>query len=225
MSKPLVGIVIPAFNESSSIQQVLSNLPNSINNYGCQIIVVNDGSTDNTADIVTQYKNIILINHLLNSGAGAATRTGLDYARQLGCEFVATMDSDGQHDINDVIKLFNYAFNHPAVDLIIGSRLINSKGMPWYRVLGNKGLSFFTFLVFGIFVTDSQSGLKVFNKKALVSIKFYSNNYAFCSEILWQAHKKQFKIKELPIKAIYSEYSKSKGQSNWNGFNIVRQML
>lgn len=223
-STPHIAIVIPAYNEASAIGSVLDSLPTSIAGHPILSIVVNDGSSDSTGTIVKKYKNVKLINHVLNSGAGAATRTGINYAISKNVSMVATLDADGQHHIEDVIKIIKHALES-KVDLTIGSRLLSTKGMPWYRVIGNKGLSFITFLIFGVFVTDSQSGLKVLNKKALEKIKFHSNSYAFCSEIIWQAHKSKLTIEEVPIRAIYTEYSLSKGQSNWNAIHIIGQML
>ena len=224
LNPELIAIVIPAYNEEQAIDSVLSALPKKINDHPVIAIVVNDGSTDDTAKIVSQDKSVRLINHILNSGAGAATRTGINYAMQQGASTVVTMDSDGQHHVEDVIKIVKHSLA-TNYDLVIGSRLVSSKGMPLIKTIGNKGLSFVTFLIFGVFVTDSQSGLKVFNQKALDQIHFHSNSYAFCSEILWQAHQHKLKIEEVPIRAIYTEYSMSKGQSNWNAINIIGQML
>jgi glycosyltransferase involved in cell wall biosynthesis len=227
-SNKSIGIVLPAYNEGEVIGSVIADIPSSIdiNNIKCEVrvVVVNDGSSDNTAQEVKKFKKVYLINHILNSGAGAATRTGLHFAYDQGCDYVVTMDSDGQHAIEDVKKLIDTILKGDA-DFVIGSRLINSEGMPWYRVLGNKGLSLFTFLMFGVFVTDSQSGLKALNRKAISQINFHSNNFAFCSEMLWHAKKAKLKIKEVPIKAIYSDYSLAKGQTNWDVVHIIRQMV
>lgn len=224
MVKEKIAIVIPAYNEEAAIGFVIDSLPSNIDGNEIIKIIVNDGSTDATAKIVQGYKDVKLINHFLNSGPGAATRTGMSYALGKGATMVVTMDADGQHHSKDVEKIALHALGSKC-DLTIGSRLISAKGMPWYKIVGNKGLSFLTFVIYGVFVTDSQSGLKVLNKKALDTIKFHSNTYSFCSEILWQAHKNNLSIEEVPIKAIYTEYSKGKGQTNWNGFHIVGQML
>jgi len=224
MKNEYIAIVIPAYNEEHSIIKVLKSLPSNIKNYQIKIIVVNDGSTDNTALVVDKFKNVILINHIINSGAGAATRTGLHFAKSIGCKYIATMDADGQHLPTDTVKALKYAVENKT-DLTIGSRLMTSEGMPWHKIIGNKGLSLITFLVFGVFVIDSQSGLKVFSKKAVENINFHNNGYAFCSEVIWQAHKNHLSIVEIPIKAVYTEYSISKGQSNWNSIEIVRQLV
>jgi glycosyltransferase involved in cell wall biosynthesis len=223
-----VGIVLPAYNEGSVIYDVLSALPNNIKLLGrtvpVEIIVVNDGSNDNTQEQIEKTKGVTLINHILNSGAGAATRTGLHHAQNIGCDFVVTMDSDGQHAVADAVRLIEYIAQGKA-DFVIGSRLIDSQGMPWYRVLGNRGLSLITFIMFSVFVTDSQSGLKALNTKAMDSISYRSNNFAFCSEMLWHAKKAKLRIKEIPIQAIYSDYSLAKGQTNWDVVHIIRQMV
>jgi glycosyltransferase involved in cell wall biosynthesis len=223
-----LSVVIPGYNEEEVIGSVIDDLPRTIKannkNLAVNIIVVNDGSKDRTAEIVGKRKQVRLINHMLNSGAGAATRTGFNVAKKLKSDYVITMDADGQHHHEDVIKLAQ-EITKGDVDYVIGSRLIETEGMPWYRVLGNKGLSFITFLVFGVFVGDSQSGLRAYNKEALDKITFHSNHYAFCSEMLWSAHREKLRIKEVPIKAIYTDYSLSKGQSNWGAFAIIRQIL
>lgn len=224
----IVSVVLPAYNEEKVIGDVLDEIPNKLKvgkkEFTIKTIVVNDGSKDKTAEVVKSRKNVILINHLLNSGAGAATRTGMNMAKKLKSNYMVTMDSDGQHSIEDVKNLISEIAKNDS-DYIIGSRLIETKGMPWYRVLGNKGLSFITYLVFGVFVGDSQSGLRAYNQKALEKITFYSNHYAFCSEMIWSAHRQKLKIKEVPIKAIYTEYSLSKGQSNWGAIAIIRQII
>lgn len=223
-----ICVIIPAYNEAKVINSVLDSLPRSIKfsnkQVPLQVLVVNDGSTDNTANIIKQRADVILIDHMLNSGAGGATRTGFRYARENGFNYAITMDADGQHHPKDVVKLAKEILKERA-DFIIGSRLINKQGMVWYRVIGNYGLNIITFLLFGVWVTDSQSGLKAMNNTALEKMNFNSRSYAFCSEMVWIAHKHGFKIAELPIKAIYSNYSLAKGQSNWNGFPLVRELI
>jgi hypothetical protein len=97
--------------------------------------------------------------------------------------------------------------------------------MSRVKLLGNRGLSFITYVLFGINVTDSQSGLRVFSKRALTSLKWKTSGYEFCSEMLWRARQLKLAIEEYPIKAIYTDYSKAKGQNNWNAFNIVKTLV
>lgn len=227
-----IGIVIPAYNEGQVIGGVLSGLPRFVtyNNEEIPVIaiVVNDGSRDNTAEQVHKHKDVILINHIMNSGAGAATRTGLEYARQSGCAYAITMDADGQHHPDDVVRLATEIMKDQS-DLVIGSRFFDTTGMPKRRIIGTRGLNVITFLLFGAWVSDVQSGMKAFNARALEVIRFRSNHFAFCSEIVWLAHRNHLRIKEIPIKVIYTEYSLAKGQLGQSditaGMRFVRQMI
>jgi glycosyltransferase involved in cell wall biosynthesis len=217
-----ICIVIPAYNESSAIGDVVKDVKNTFANTHFDVVVVNDGSSDDTS-IIAQHAGAIVINHVLNSGAGAATATGLSYAQAHGYDIAVTMDADGQHDPKDVLKGVSTAIKTGA-DLLIGSRLIYSHGMSRVKILGNKGLSLITRVLFGINVTDSQSGLRVFGEKALQELRWTTSGYEFCSEMLWRANQLNLTISEFPIKAIYTDYSKSKGQSNWNAINIVKSL-
>jgi len=226
-ANPKTMIIIPAYNEGRVLGGVLDKLLGDLKKTGledAQVVVVNDGSKDNTAEIVTKRPRIILVSHLLNSGAGAAIRTGLGYARDEGADFAVTMDADGQHDSRDAARVLK-ELKKGGSDIVIGSRLIDTAGMPWYRVMLNKGGGLFTFLLFGIYVGDSQSGLRGFNKSALQKITFHSNNYTYNSELMWRIKQNRLTVKEIPIKAIYSEYSLSKGQTNWEMIHIVRQLI
>lgn len=217
-----ICVIIPAYNEDRVIADVISGIKDKIGKDG-DVIVVNDGSKDNTSN-EARLAGAIVIDHILNTGAGGATATGLSYANQNGYHVAATMDADGQHDPVDVVRGFE-EMERTQADLIIGSRLIDSRGMSRVKVLGNKGMSFITRILFGINSTDSQSGLRIFSRKSLETLRWKTSGYEFCSEMLWRANQLHLNIAEYPIKAVYTEYSKSKGQSNWNAINIVKNLM
>jgi len=228
MDKPKkisVAIIIPAFNEQAVIGDVVADVIKLFKNtgYSTEVIVINDSSKDKTSEIARK-NGATVIDHILNSGAGGATATGLSYAQQNGFDIAATMDADGQHAADDVLRGVNEIVKR-GDDLLIGSRLIDSKGMSKTKILGNKGLSAITYLLFGINSTDSQSGLRIFSNHALKSLRWKTNGYEFCSEMLWRAKQQKLRISEYPIKAIYTDYSKSKGQNNWNAINIIKSLL
>lgn len=220
-----IAVVIPAYNEGAVIGNVIRDVRKSLDKqkFNFEIIVVDDGSKDDTAN-QAEKAGAHVIRHILNTGTGGATATGLSYAQQNSFDTAATMDADGQHDPNDVIKGIEL-INKEGNDLLIGSRLINTDGMSRVKILGNKGLSFITYLLFGINVTDSQSGLRIFSKTALEKLRWRTSGYEFCSEMLWRAKQQNMHISEYPIRAIYTEYSKSKGQNNWNAVNIIKSLL
>ena len=224
-TKKSVALVIPAYNEGKVIAGVVKDLAATFakSSYNYRIVVVDDGSKDNTAEEAAKA-GAYVVRHILNSGTGSATATGLSYAYQNGFDIATTSDADGQHDPKDVLSGVEILAKSD-VDLLIGSRLINNDGMSRVKVLGNRGLSFITYVLFGINVTDSQSGLRVFSRHALSALKWRTSGYEFCSEMLWRAKEINLKIGEFPVKAIYTDYSKSKGQNNWNGFNIVKLLM
>lgn len=220
-----VAIIIPAYNEAQVIKSVVREIDARFSKsvYDYKIIIVDDGSKDDTAK-EAQLAGATVIQHILNTGSGGATATGLSYADQNDYDVAVTMDGDGQHHADDVFKGVGLLEQNGA-DLLIGSRLIDTDGMSQVKIMGNKGLSFITYLLFGINVTDSQSGLRIFSKKALAELKWRTSGYEFCSEMLWRAKQLGLQIREYPIRAIYTDYSKSKGQNNWNAFNIIKSLL
>ena len=222
-----VCIIIPAYNEAPVIKNVIKKskkiFSEAKKEYSIDVVLINDGSRDDTLE-QAKKGGAIVIDHILNSGAGGATLTGLAYARQNNYDIAATMDADGQHDPEDVLTGIK-KISTSNIDLLIGSRLINSNGMSKTKILGNKGLSFITYVLFGTNVTDSQSGLRIYSRKAIDNLDWKSTGYEFCSEMIWRAKQSGKNIAEYPIKAIYTDYSRSKGQNNWNAINIVKRLF
>ena len=136
-----IFVVIPAHNEEKKIGKVLKDLKK--NGY-MHVIVVDDGSSDRTMDIAENYATVI--RHPINQGAGAATVTGFDYAVRHGADIIVTIDADGQHDVSDIKKVIRPILDKKA-ELVIGSRLLNSAGMPFVRKFGNSCLNIITLLL------------------------------------------------------------------------------
>jgi UDP-N-acetylglucosamine---dolichyl-phosphate N-acetylglucosaminyltransferase len=223
---PLLAIVIPAFNEAKVIGETLANLPRQFEGVSTRIIVVDDGSTDQTSDVVLRSgdSRISLLRHNINRGLGGALGTGLAYARRVGADFVITYDADGQHAPQDIERVLKPLIEGQA-DAVVGSRMLSPKGMPWYRRFGNWGLNVLTYMLFGLWTTDSQSGLRGFSRKAVDSIQVRMDRMEVSSEFIKEIRRTHLRFCEVPVLAIYSEYSLAKGQSNWNGFNIVARLL
>ena len=221
-----VCVIVPAYNESQVIAEVIKNAKKTFakaKEYSIDVVVVNDGSKDTTSS-EAKKGGAIVIDHILNSGAGGATLTGLSYAKQNNYALAATMDADGQHAPEDVVKGIKKIDKSPS-GLLIGSRLIDSEGMSKTKVLGNKGLSLITKVLFGVNVTDSQSGLRIYSRTAIEKLDWKTTGYEFCSEMIWRAKQLGIEIEEFPIQAIYTDYSRSKGQNNWNAINIVKRLF
>ncbi len=222
-----VCVVIPAFNEGRVIAEVVKDIKAQLKSekYDAEVVVVNDGSKDDTAQ-QARLGGAKVIDHILNSGAGAATATGLSYANQMGYDIAATMDADGQHSSKDILEGIKEIHAQNA-DLLIGSRLIDTsaKEMSLLKRIGNWGLSFITMVLFGVYTSDSQSGMRIYSRKALEQLRWKTSGYEFCSEMIWRANQLKLTIGEYPITVIYTDYSKAKGQNNWNGVNILKSLV
>lgn len=219
-----LAILIPAYNEEKTLAKVIKTLPNKIAKItNIKVIVVNDGSIDNTAKILHRSK-VIAISHLINRGLGGALGTGFEYVKRHNFDILITFDADGQHNPADIAPVLKPIINRKA-DVSIGSRLKNPIGMPWYRIIGIWGLNLFTLMFFWVWTTDSQSGLRAFSKKAIGQIEIESNKMEVSSEFFNEIQRKNLKFVEVPITSIYTKYSLGKGQRNSNGFKIISKMI
>ena len=219
-----VVIVIPVFNESKVIYKVLKSIPKKIQGVSeLNVIVINDGSTDNS-QFEVRRAGISIVNHVINRGLGAAIKTGMEYAREKKTDIMVTFDGDGQHDPSDIEKII-FPIIQKKADLVIGSRFKKSKNVPLDRFFLNWFANFITFLFYGVATTDSQSGLRALSQKALNLIDFKGERMDFSSEILLEAKRNNLKIEEVSIRAIYTVYSRKKGQRNLNAIPTFSRFL
>lgn len=221
-----LGIVIPAYNEERSIANVLATIPRKIDGVSrTEVIVVDDNSSDSTYR-VAKDAGAHVISHQMNLGAGGATLTGVVYARRIESDIIVTLDGDGQHNPLEIGSLVKHHLTTNA-DLIIGSRFLSQtiKEMPLLKVVGNKGLSWVTYVVSGHQATDSQSGFRLLSKKMsdiLTTIEM--GGYEFCSEMIMVACQHNLVIAEVPISTIYGDVRKG-GQNPINGINILMRLI
>jgi glycosyltransferase involved in cell wall biosynthesis len=214
---------MPAHNEAGVIRDVISRIPPSVEAMSVVTIVVDDGSTDDTPEIARQT-GAIVIKHVTNLGVGAATITGLRFAQHLEADVVVTMDADGQHDPEEIQALVRCLLEGPF-DVVIGSRLLSPAGMPLTRFAANLLLNLVTLVVYRKIVSDSQSGFKAFSREALKRMNLNASGYEICSEIIGELYRNELRYKSLPVKALYTEYSRAKGQHFLNGINLILSML
>ena len=221
-------VILPAFNEEKVIGEVLDDLKKVLKNlkefdreFDSKIVVVDDASGDKTKDIARQ-KGVKVLCHVINRGLGGALGTGLAYARRQGADIIITMDSDGQHSPKDLRKMIKSIIKGES-DVVIGTRELQK--MPWDRRLMTLFSSLITFLFFGIYSHDTQSGFRAFNKKALNKIRIKTQRMEVSSEFFHEIKKHQLKFSEVPVKVIYTSYSRSKGQKNLNSFEILLKLI
>ena len=214
-------IVIPVLNEGRVIKEVLSEIQE--NGYN-QIIVVDDGSKDDSYEKAEEM-GAIALRHIINRGKGAAVKTGIEAARMLKADMVVTMDGDGQHNPQDIDKMIRLM--EKGTDVVLGSRLLNAKGMPTHKLISNHLGNFFTWLIHGLWVTDSQSGFRAYSRKALRVINTKTDRYEYDSEIISQISKHRLHFEEVPVEARYTEYSmgKKNKQNLKNGIKTLIKMI
>lgn len=219
-----LAIIIPAYNEEAVIVDVIAKLPKKLDNIDEIVsIVIDDGSTDHTYEAAKKKADFVL-KHVVNLGQGAAMSTGFKLAKKLKCDIVITIDGDGQHNPKDIKNLIKPILDDRA-DVVNGSRMYDTSGMPTFKIFGNRVMNFITFIVFHKWVTDSQSGLRAFSKKALGKIKIYSMGHEVCSEMIGEVKRNKLKMIEIPVETIYTAHSIGKGQIWLNGINIFTRII
>lgn len=217
-------IIIPAYNEASVIGLTLKSMPKNIHPFkSIEVIVIDDGSLDDTYAIAKE-NGATVFRHTINRGVGAATGTGFAAARIRNADVVITFDADGQHRPEDIQPVCMPILEN-AADVVIGSRMTMTKGMPVIRKYMNWCANLLTYLLFGIWVTDSQSGFRAYSAYALSRIDIRTNRYEVCSEILGEVSKNRLRLVEVPIPSIYTDYSLNKGQKNSNSFSILFKLI
>jgi glycosyltransferase involved in cell wall biosynthesis len=194
-----ITIIIPVFNEEGSISEVLSKvLKLKLDNLKKEIIVINDGSTDRTAEILQGFENtheLKILTHNKNLGKGMAIRTGLENSKG---SIIAIQDSDLEYDPSQLPRLLEEILEGEAV--IYGSRFMGSvENMTFLFYWGNKILSLFTRLLFRANITDMETGYKIFRKEIVENLELKSKRFDIEPELTAKILRKGITIKEIPI--------------------------
>ena len=194
-----ITIGIPAYNEEKNIALIITKLKKITDS----IIVCDDGSSDLTGEIAREL-GAVVISHPKNMGYGAAIRSLFLKAKELDLDSLITIDADGQHRIEDVNSVFG-PINDEVADIVIGSRFLDKKSeeMPNYRKVGIKIITKVTNLSIKEKLTDSQSGFRAYNKKALQKVIPSDVGMGVSTEILIKASNLELKVTEVPIKVHY----------------------
>lgn len=212
-------VIIPAYNEEKNIRQVISGVKKYTNN----IIVIDDGSADRTSQIA-KMTGAKVYRHLINRGLGGALGTGIRAALLEEADIIVTLDADGQHDPDEIPKLIKPIIDGET-DFVVGSRFLERQPMPIFRRFGNYFYNLITWLLFGTLTSDSQSGMRVFNRNVAEKIEIFTSGMEVSSEIFAEIKYHKLKIKEVPIRAIYTSYSLSKGQGFFVGLKTLIKLL
>jgi len=218
--KPIM-IVIPAYNEAENLQYLLPKIPAKINGLDVGVLVIDDGSIDQTRQIVFEYGHTIVSN-MINRGGGAALRLGYDILKDAGGNICVTMDADGQHQPEEIETLVLPIINN-EYDVVIGSRVLGTreKDNP-IRIAGVHLFSAIISSLLGKRVTDPSSGFRAFKIDKLKNIDLYEDQY-HTSELIIDAVKKGLRVKEVPICILKRKFGKSKkGKDLIYGFHFAK---
>ncbi len=209
-----VWVIIPAYNESKNISAIIDETKK----YCSNIIVVDDGSKDNTFE-AAKKTGVKVLRHIINLGKGSAVITGCDFSIKKGAEKIILMDSDGQHNPSN-IPLFTK--NLEKKDIVFSYRTF-SEDMPFILKIGNIIINKFTRLLYGIKLRDTQCGFRAFTSDAYKKIKWKSSDYSMESEMIANAGKHKLRYEEIQIETVYSD--KYKGTTIFDGIKIVFNMF
>ena len=191
-------VIIPTYNNEETLGKVIQDVAN----YTDDIIVVNDGSTDKTKNIIQGFPFVQCLNHEKNSGKGKAIRNGFQFALSKGYEFAITIDSDGQHFAKDLPKFMEVLENDQNA-IIIGERDMNQGSVPGKSSFGNKFSNFWFKVETGITIEDTQSGFRLYPLLPLKDIQFRTVKYEFEIEVLVRAAWRGVNIKPVPVSVYY----------------------
>lgn len=210
-----IVIGIPAFNEEKNIAKIILKLKK----FSDEIIVCDDGSSDLTGEIAREL-GAHVIRHEKNSGYGSAIKTIFLKAKEMECDILVTFDADGQHDVNEIPQIIE-PIEKNQTDIVIGSRFLTKKNnIPKYREFGIKTITSITNSSIGKNLSDSQSGFRAYNKKALDCIFPSDSGMGISTEILIKAVKNSLKISEIPIIVSY-EGETSKHHPVSHGVSVI----
>jgi glycosyltransferase involved in cell wall biosynthesis len=215
-----VFVVVPAYNEGSVVKDVVRELVAR----GPRVVVVDDGSTDNTS-AASLAGGATVLRHGVNRGQGAALQTGIAFCIAQGAEIVVTFDGDGQHDPEDVAALIA-PIRAGLCEITMGSRFLKAgHEIPISRRWLLQVAARFTRLVSRVKVTDAHNGLRAFSRRAAQHLDLKLDRMAHASEIIDQIRQGGFSMQEVPVHIRYTDYSRSKGQHGGNAFGILADYL
>jgi glycosyltransferase involved in cell wall biosynthesis len=222
LERSQIFVVVPAYNEARQLRNTLTPLIA----HGYSVVVVDDCSTDNTADTI-QDLPIYYLRHPINLGQGAALQTGMEFSLQQQASYIVHFDADGQHN-HDEIPLLIAALHDQQADVALGTRFKRQEdiaAIPIVRRIILKMAIWVNGILTGLWLSDAHNGFRAFTRAAASQIQITENRMAHATEILSIIKRKKLKVVEVPVHIKYTEYSKMKGQSSSNSINILIDLI
>lgn len=216
-------VVLPAYNEATRIKPVIEDIARK----GYNMVIVNDGSSDNTLEVIKQVKKefpnkIHIFSLMINRGVGIATQTGFEAVLRFNPKYVVSMDSDGQHSADDLDKIIKPLVMGEA-EAVIGVRPFED--MPKTRSFANSVMNFLTKIFYRVDVSDSQTGFRAITVDALDKISINATGYLISSEFIREVNDNNIPFAEVPIQTIYTPETQAKGTNVTVALKILFQMI
>lgn len=220
-------VFIPVYNEARSIRSIIHEIRNTTEDV--DILIIDDGSTDETPTILKKTENIHAIRHSENQGYGKTLIDGFTYATDKGYKYVITIDSDKQHQPREINKFLKATQQHNS-DIISGSRYLNItqdelKKAPADRIKINRKITSIINSITGFQLTDSFCGFKLYKVKALRQLNLTEKGYGLPLQLWFQAWKKGLTVSEIPVQLIYFDHTPRQTSSWQNMFRRYRYYL
>ncbi|UFH30243.1 DUF2062 domain-containing protein [Chryseobacterium sp. C-71] len=193
-----ICVLIPTYNNEKTLQRVIDG----VLEYTQNIIVVNDGSTDSTSEILKTYSQLTILNLPENKGKGNGLKIGFRKAKELGYHHAITIDSDGQHYPNDIPVFVEALLNENQDVLLIGNRNMSQDGIPKKSSFGNRFSNFWFWFETGIKLEDTQSGYRLYPLHKIPK-KYFTPKFEFEIEIIVRTAWRHIPVKNIPIKVLY----------------------
>lgn len=216
---PTTCILLPVYNEEDSIMEVVS----ALRAQEIPFIVVNDGSTDRTEELL-RINNVTHLCYTKNKGKGYAIKYGANYLIKEGIDYILIMDSDGQNSLSDITQFFTALKMNPDAKIIIGNRLHNPKTMPGVRYYTNRCMSWLISKMAKQSIPDTQCGMRLVHKD-IFKMRTKSNRFEYESEQLIKAGRKGYKVVSVPIQCIYKKERDSKISPFKDSIRFIRMII
>jgi len=194
-----ICIIIPTYNNSKTLKGVIED----VLQYSENVIVINDGSTDETSQILSGFDQIEIVSFGMNLGKGYALRKGFEYAIAKGYKYAITIDADGQHFADDILLFVEKLKKHPEA-VIIGARNMEKEGIPGKSSFGNKFSNFWFWVETDIKLPDTQSGFRLYPLDSIKSKKWMTKKFEFEIEVLVRLAWSKVEITHVPVKVYYA---------------------
>ena len=214
-------VIIPLYNEEQVIGNVIAEVLTAFD----QVVCVDDGSSDRSAEVAARA-GARVVRHPLNLGQGAALQTGFEYAlSDPAMKYVLTFDADGQHQVADALGMIE-RLRAGEAEVVFGSRFLDERSKPSFvKKLVLRAAVGYTNATTHTRLTDAHNGLRAIDRHVLGQLKITQNGMAHASELVAQIGASKASYVEHPVHILYSDYSRAKGQSLWNSINILADLI